>query len=87
MSCPNITSPEWKSLVSAIGVENAWREFFKYGEIPDASIYNVEEPSKNIKPGVQELFNSNFLIFAEAKNAEEVIVKLINNNVIEKKCS
>lgn len=41
----------------------------------------------SIKPGVEELFNSNFLIFAEAKNAEEVITKLINNNVIEKKCS
>jgi alkylated DNA repair dioxygenase AlkB len=45
------------------------------------------QPSTSVKPGVQELFDSNFLIFAEAKNAEEVITKLINNNVIEKKCS
>jgi hypothetical protein len=41
----------------------------------------------NIKQGVEELFDSNFLIFVKAKNAEEVITKLINNNVIEKKCS
>ena len=48
---------------------------------------SVPEQSNNIKPGVEELFNENFLIFAEAKNAEEAITKLINNNVIEKKCS
>jgi len=59
MACPNITSPEWKALVSAIGVDNAWKEFLIHGKIPDASIYNVEGTTKNIKPGVQELFDSN----------------------------
>ena len=57
MPCPNINSSEWKSLVSTIGAENAWREFFKYGEIPDASIYEVE--GATAKAGVKELLNSN----------------------------
>ena len=49
MACPNITSPEWKALVSAIGVDNAWKEFLIHGKIPDASIYNVEETEgKNV---------------------------------------
>jgi hypothetical protein len=43
--------------------------------------------STEVKPGVAELFESNFLIFTEAKNAEEVITKLLANNIIEKKCS
>lgn len=54
---------------------------FREDELPFQKIPSV------VKPGVSELFESNFLIFAEAKNAEEVITKLINNNVIEKKCS
>jgi hypothetical protein len=43
--------------------------------------------STEVKPGVAELFESNFLIFTEAKNAEEVITRLLANNIIEKKCS
>ncbi len=34
MHCPNVNSPEWKSLVERVGEVNAWREFFKYGAIP-----------------------------------------------------
>jgi hypothetical protein len=49
MACPNITSPEWKTLVSAIGEDNAWKEFLIHGKVPDASIYEVEETKgKNI---------------------------------------
>jgi hypothetical protein len=32
MHCPNINSPQWKSLVNKIGENNAWREFLKYGD-------------------------------------------------------
>lgn len=40
----------------------------------------------NIKPGVSELFESNFFIFEESTTSEEIINKLINNKIIEKKC-
>jgi len=40
MACPNINSPQWKDLVSKIGVFEAMREFIKNGEeIPDAANY------------------------------------------------
>jgi ABC-type dipeptide/oligopeptide/nickel transport system ATPase component len=58
MSCPNLNSPEWKSLVSVIGEVNAWKEFIVHGKIPDASIYEVEETIKNIKAGVKEIYDS-----------------------------
>ena len=64
-SCPNINSPEWKSLVNKIGENNAWREFLANNEIPSADNYNVIESASEIKeqeqvkPGVKELFNSN----------------------------
>ena len=60
MHCPNINSPEWKSLVDKIGEKDAWREFFKYGEIPSADkaeeVYasiktkTTEQIAKGIKP-------------------------------------
>ena len=65
MHCPNINSPEWKSLVNKIGDTNAWREFFKYGDIPSADNYDVIEnvsvlkEQEQVKPGVEELFDSN----------------------------
>ena len=40
-SCPNINSPEWKSLVNKIGENNAWREFLANNEIPSADNYEV----------------------------------------------
>lgn len=70
MSCPNITSPEWKSLVSAIGVENAWREFFKYGEIPNVSIYDVKTEGKKV------------LYSIKTKTTEE-LAKGINKDLIK----
>lgn len=39
------------------------------------------------KEGVEELFDSNFAIFAESKTSDEVINKLLVNKVIDKKCS
>ena len=47
MHCPNINSPEWKSLVDKIGENNAWKEFFKYGTVPNASEY--EEGLRSIR--------------------------------------
>ena len=64
MRCPNINSPEWKALVDKIGENNAWREFLANGYIPSADNYDViesisKETTQQIKPGVQELFESN----------------------------
>ena len=46
-----------------------------------------EENKSNIKQGVSELFESNFLIFAESKTSDEVISKLLSNKIIDKKCN
>jgi hypothetical protein len=65
MHCPNILSPQWKNLVEKIGETNAWREFFKYGTIPNVENYDVnktvslEDQTQILKPGVAELFESN----------------------------
>lgn len=40
MICPNIESPKWKALVDKIGENNAYIEFLKYRDIPEASHYN-----------------------------------------------
>lgn len=48
MSCPNINSPEWKSLVDTIGENNAWKEFIVHGEIPDVSLYDVEKKGNKV---------------------------------------
>ena len=47
----------------------------------------VSSPNISIKPGVSELFESNFLIFAESKTSDEVISKLLSNKIIDKKCN
>lgn len=40
MSCPNISSPQWRALVDRIGVREAYREWARHkGEIPDAEAY------------------------------------------------
>ncbi len=52
MHCPNINSPEWNSLVKEVGEVEAWRTFFKYGEV-------VPVTEVTLKPGVQEVFNLN----------------------------
>lgn len=36
---------------------------------------------------VSELFETNFLIFAESKTSDEVISKLLSNKIIDKKCN
>ena len=46
----------------------------------------TQPTTQSVKPGVSELFESNFSIFAEATSAEEVISKLLSNKIIEKKC-
>jgi hypothetical protein len=102
LKCPIKTLPEWQRLEETFGASAAMSAFVLNGsEIPsvenarqilsndkkDLSKILLQKENKNIKLGVEELFDSNFLIFAEAKNADEVITKLINNNIIEKKCS
>jgi hypothetical protein len=50
MACPNISSPEWKALVSKIGETNAWKEFIAFGNIPNADNYKqVDFPSTGLK--------------------------------------
>ena len=44
-------------------------------------------PAIKTKRGVPELFDSNFLIFAESKTSDEVISKLLSNKIIDKKCN
>lgn len=39
------------------------------------------------KPGVSELFETNFPIFAGSKTSDEVISKLLSNKIIDKKCN
>ena len=51
----------------------------------ESPLFQLEE--KEIKPGVQELFDSNFLIFTESKTSDEVISKLLSNKIIDKKCN
>ena len=47
----------------------------------------VEANINRVKEGVSELFESNFLIFAESKTSDEVISKLLSNKIIDKKCN
>jgi hypothetical protein len=47
----------------------------------------LEKPTQEVKPGVEELFDSNFLIFAESKTSDEVISKLLSTKIIDKKCN
>ncbi len=46
MHCPNINSPQWKSLVNKIGENNAWREFLKYGD----AVYDRQQPNESDLP-------------------------------------
>jgi hypothetical protein len=80
MACINPNDPEFKKILKEVG-GNPLLAAIEFNEL------HPEETVPEVKPGVEEVFDSNFLIFVEAKNAEEVITKLINNNVIEKKCS
>ena len=64
-SCPNVNSKEWKNLVAAIGTREAMREFLERGEkVPTVDEVRSDKPqlfksAPSIKPGVQELFESN----------------------------
>ena len=61
-------------------------EYVRDGEVYPSYEDSVDYLPATIKPGVSELFESNFSIFAEATSAKEVISKLLSNNIIEKKC-
>jgi len=47
MHCPNTSSQEWKDLVQQVGEKEAWRSFFKYGEVRPPFIRKTLE-KKNI---------------------------------------
>lgn len=79
MNCPNKSHPSWIKMVEKYGEEQALLKWIKNGE----QFENIID----IKPGVSELFESNFVIFAESKTSDEVINKLLTNKVIDKKCS
>ena len=81
MDCINKSHPKWKELIAKYDEFTAIEKFIEY-----VDRQKLKETS-NIKPGVQELFDSNFVIFAESKTSDEVINKLLTNKVIDKKCS
>ena len=47
MHCPNTSSQEWKDLVQQVGEKEAWRSFFKYGEVRPPFVRKTLE-KKNI---------------------------------------
>ena len=80
MNCINRSHPKWKEFYS------------KYKNEQEANIAflqwsNQESKNSQIKSGVAELFESNFLIFVESKTSDEVISKLLSNKLIDKKCN
>ena len=77
--CPNITSPAWRNLVDAIGETEAWREFFKYGYIPDSSNYVLKSirarSTEDIAAGINpELIRSK----DELKYTDHIVSLVIN---------
>lgn len=94
----DITS-DYSNIIS--NVNNAFREEIikKHGNLeykiqPSDNLINtyleaasVQKETTPIKEGVSELFESNFLIFAESKTSDEVISKLLSNKIIGKKCN
>jgi hypothetical protein len=95
MHCPNILSPQWKNLVEKIGETNAWREFFKYGTIPNAENYDVNKnvslentiDNKNIKEiEYIEYINNDLKNFIQnnselTKNTLEFIYKNLDSDI------
>jgi len=70
MPCPNINSPQWKSLVEKVGENNAWREFLKYGD----AIYEKQTVDLTVPENVvnTELKSVNIL---QSDKAKEVFAK------------
>ena len=91
-NCVNKSLPEFKQLATEAGINplvlaakiGVWQESNGLDNWPTLADLGLKP--NNIKSGVEELFNSNFSIFAEATSAKEVISKLLSNNIIEKKC-
>lgn len=91
-NCVNKSLPEFKQLATEAGINplvlaakiGVWQESNGLDNWPTLADLGLKP--NNIKSGVEELFDSNFSIFAEATSAKEVISKLLSNNIIEKKC-
>lgn len=77
MSCPNINSSQWKSLVAKIGNFEAMREFMKNGEeIPDAGNFDHASPvSFKSKRGYDEKLEEKYFINRET-TAKDVLEKI-----------
>ena len=65
-SCPNINSKEWKAAVDAVGGFEAMRDFMEHDTIRSVDDIRLSKPelfrditSLSVKPGVEEIFNSN----------------------------
>ena len=92
-NCINKNHPDFLKLEKESGLDGivlaakmgVWMDKNNSEEWPTLEQLGIEGKS-NIKPGVSELFESNFSIFEEATSAEEVISKLLSNKIIEKKC-
>lgn len=91
--CINKKSVDFQTLLEQTNLDEStlsahvavWQEDNGLDKWPTPSDLGYAAKS-TIKPGVSELFESNFSIFAEATSAKEVISKLLSNNIIEKKC-
>jgi hypothetical protein len=81
-----------------LGIYDSRMSIGEYNKTQGEKISNQEERenlvtdsnqavNQVVKPGVAELFDSNFLIFAESKTSDEVISKLLSNKIIDKKCN
>jgi hypothetical protein len=54
MACPNINLESWKTLEASVGTDRAYYLWDKYdGKVP------LEDYNYLVKPGIQELFDSN----------------------------
>lgn len=74
------------NILEKLGFVN--KDYSALDEIINATTKVIEKRySYSLKSGVEELFESNFLIFAESETSDEVMSKLLANKVIDKKCS
>jgi len=89
-TCPNKNLDSWKSLVSSRGEDMSYYLWDKYnGQVPK------NEYTPQIKPGVEELFDSNpdlanqvysKILTNSGISGENLLSLLLKDNIIEKQC-